>query len=438
MFKPSRTPVYNLNAVLQETGLKADLLRAWERRYDLPKPKRTSGGHRLYSEYDIHILKWLKSKQSEGMSISRAVELWKGQLSNGVDPLEVAEHPAPADNFLEHEVNTDTLRHQWLEACLSFDSSRASNIIDQALVLYPVETVCVEILQKGLKQIGEEWYTGRVSVQQEHFTSALANRRVETLISLTPPPFRGQTVLIGGPEGERHLFPILILDLFLRRRGINVVNLGCDIPAEQMKSTAQGVKPDLFILTAQTIQSAAALQATFQQIHALGVPLAYGGLIYTRIPALQACLPAHYLGDYLDKATIVIEELLSNPELKPELACPGTKYAGFIDAFQANRSKIELGLLQKSAERGLPFEFVNGANVHTANGLIASLQLGDPTYLQTDFHWLNRLLIQRGIPTDRLTTYLEVYRDTLDLELGNIAAPVTDWLEEFVNNSAAI
>ena len=73
----SRSPVYNLSAVLRETGLKADILRAWERRYALPKPQRTAGGHRIYSEYDIRIVKWLKARQLEGLSISRAVELWK-------------------------------------------------------------------------------------------------------------------------------------------------------------------------------------------------------------------------------------------------------------------------------------------------------------------------------------------------------------------------
>ena len=83
----NHTPVYNLKAVLKETGLKADVLRAWERRYDLPKPERTSGGHRLYSEYDVATIKWLKSRQAEGLSISRAVELWNEVLEAGSNPL---------------------------------------------------------------------------------------------------------------------------------------------------------------------------------------------------------------------------------------------------------------------------------------------------------------------------------------------------------------
>ena len=68
-------PTFNLKVVVQETGLKPDTLRAWERRYGLPQPHRTPGGHRLYSQRDIDTLKWLVARQNEGMSISRAVKL---------------------------------------------------------------------------------------------------------------------------------------------------------------------------------------------------------------------------------------------------------------------------------------------------------------------------------------------------------------------------
>ena len=71
------TPVYNLKAVVLETGLKPDTLRAWERRYGLPTPNRSDGGHRLYSERDIQVLKWLVARQQAGLSISRAAELWQ-------------------------------------------------------------------------------------------------------------------------------------------------------------------------------------------------------------------------------------------------------------------------------------------------------------------------------------------------------------------------
>src|SRR5215208_7309322 len=83
----STTPAFNLKVVLKETGLAADTLRAWERRYGLPIPQRSAGGHRLYSQRDIETIKWLLKRQAEGLSISRAVDLWNEQLASGSDPL---------------------------------------------------------------------------------------------------------------------------------------------------------------------------------------------------------------------------------------------------------------------------------------------------------------------------------------------------------------
>ena len=59
---------YNLGSVLHETGIAADTLRAWERRYGVPMPRRTPGGHRLYSEQDVQLVKWLMSPSWSGIS----------------------------------------------------------------------------------------------------------------------------------------------------------------------------------------------------------------------------------------------------------------------------------------------------------------------------------------------------------------------------------
>jgi DNA-binding transcriptional MerR regulator len=86
-------PMYNMKVVAQETGLNPRTIRTWERRYALPRPPRATGGHRLYSQYDIDLLKWLLARQAEGASIRNAVELWRTLAAKGEDPLL---HPAPA------------------------------------------------------------------------------------------------------------------------------------------------------------------------------------------------------------------------------------------------------------------------------------------------------------------------------------------------------
>lgn len=179
---------YNLKAVVQETGLKPDTLRAWERRYGLPDPDRTSGGHRLYSERDIDILKWLLARQDEGLSISRAVALWRSIIDEGENPLETMRIDSAESEPLPIIVGEtlNQLRDAWIDACLEFDEQTAETILSQALALYPAETVCFDILQAGLSTIGRQWYEGETTAQQEHFASALALRRLNTIMAMSP------------------------------------------------------------------------------------------------------------------------------------------------------------------------------------------------------------------------------------------------------------
>ena len=67
------TPLYNIKAVVQATGISPSTLRAWERRYHMCSPQRSESGYRLYSDRDVAIIRWLKSQVDAGMAISQAV-----------------------------------------------------------------------------------------------------------------------------------------------------------------------------------------------------------------------------------------------------------------------------------------------------------------------------------------------------------------------------
>lgn len=73
----SQQAIYNTKAVVQQTGVPAPTLRAWERRYALLSPVRAENTYRLYSERDIALVRWLKNRVESGISISHAVELYR-------------------------------------------------------------------------------------------------------------------------------------------------------------------------------------------------------------------------------------------------------------------------------------------------------------------------------------------------------------------------
>jgi MerR family transcriptional regulator, light-induced transcriptional regulator len=420
----SQTPIFNMSAVLRETGLNADVLRAWERRYNLPAPQRTPGGHRLYSEQDIETVKWLKARQAEGMSISRAVELWKETLAS--PQAQPALLTAPAAQPVEGQI--DALGRRWMEACLAFDERTAEDALNQAFAMVSVETVCRDVLQRKLGEIGQAWYTGHASVQQEHFASALAIRRIEALITATPQSYRQQSVLIGCPPGERHVLPALLLNLYLRRKGWRMVYLGADLPAEHLVDTAAGIRPDLVILTAQQLDTAATLRTMALIYEQTRRTLAYGGLIFNRVPALPRHIPGHFLRETLEAGVAEAERLLLYPAPSSSVSLLATSQTSLARAYRETRILIEHDLFQVLETSGVSIQGIEQANLHFGNSLSAALEFGSLEFLDADLAWL----IQRpGDPRAArrtLRAYLAAYDQALRARLGSRADPISTWI----------
>ncbi len=332
--------LYNLSLVLNETGLKPDVLRAWERRYGLPKPQRSAGGHRLYSRQDIEIIKWLQARQAEGISIKHATDLWKELVIAGQDPFKDYKRGEAHTQDLSpvEGVQLDVMRNKWLEACLAFNRYQADDILNEAFALYPIERICVEILQQGLSEVGERWYRGSVTVQQEHFVSAQVMRRVESLINATPDPTREKTILIGCAPGELHTYPSLFISLMLRRRGYKVIDLGADIPLDQLQPTIATIQPDLVLMVAQQLTTAAPILTVADLLKEWGIKFAYGGLIFNRIPSLCTQIPAHFLGAELAGALVIIESLLSGAQNLPEIQRPVDFRAAMLSSLSGEPS----------------------------------------------------------------------------------------------------
>lgn len=311
-----REPLLNLKAVLKQTGLKADTLRAWERRYGLPNPRRSDGGHRLFSQHDVATILWLIDRQREGLSISRAVDLWEQIVARGSNPL-IDSHTevVPAPVLVAGETVAE-LREAWTLACLNYEEQHAEQILSQAFALYTPEIVALELLQKAISHVGEAWARGDVTVQQEHFCSGLAVRRLEALIMGAPPPSRPGRIVVACPPHEQHAISLLVLTFLLRRRGWDVVYLGADVPLDRLDAMVRAARPGLVILAAQVEETAASLQDMAASLQRGGVRVAYGGRIFNLRPDLRQGIAGHFLGETIEQALPAIDALLERPAVQ--------------------------------------------------------------------------------------------------------------------------
>ena len=426
----SQIPTYNLKAVLKETGIAADTLRAWERRYGIPMPERTPGGHRLYSQRDIHVIKWLMARQAEGMIISRAANQWNELAAQGLDPLAETQ-PGVWQGLPAATASLDALREDWLAACLNFNESSAEQILNQAFALYSLETVVSDLLRRGLHEIGEMWQRGQASVQQEHFISALAMRRFDSLINAAPSPIQAGTIVLACPPAELHTLPLLYLNLMLRRRSRNVIFLGADVPTGHLEETIRAVHADLVVMCAQRLTTAASLKDTADLLAKKRIPVGYGGRIFNQLPALCDRIAGEYLGKELEAVPDRIEQLLARPVAIRQPGTPGddAKARAYRDA----RSQIESIVQQHFAGNILLTPDLAQANGYFGSTLAAALDLGDVAYLEADMPWIKVLLARYRVPSEGLHDYLVGYAAAMREAMGATADEPADWLERYAS-----
>lgn len=433
----SSEPMYNLKAVVRETGLKPDTLRVWERRYNLPQPKRTAGRHRLYTQRDINMLKWLVARRKEGLSISRAVKLWRQLGAEGqasvVQPSHQGSFVAKPALMPTAGQTLEQLRDAWIAACLKFDEQTAERIFTQAFALYPPEVMYMQLLLPALAKIGEGWYQGKYTVQQEHFASALAIRRLETLLAATPAPTRPERIIIGCPPDEEHTLGPLLLSLLLRRQGWDVIYLGANVPLAHLEATVATTQPQLIILSAQRLPTVVSLQAMAFLLERQQVALAYGGQIFNSSPALRQRIPGHFLGKSLDQAPRVVEQLMFSPVSTPAIASISETYQQALAHYSHRKPLIEALVWETLPDSNISEHQLSVAGYNLSRNIIAALTLGDMDYLSSEVARVANLLVNHQLPPALLCLYVEAYlaaaRETLD-ERG---APVIAWLSQVVS-----
>ncbi len=420
------THIYNLKAVMHEVGLSAVTLRAWERRYGLLKPQRSKGGHRLYSRQDIEMLRWLVQKQKEGLSISHAVEMWK-TLHEG-DQVSPVQTLVPDREIPIREGILDGLRERWIATCTAFDDQAANRTLDQAFAIAAPETICIEVLQEGLAQIGASWYAGSNSVQQEHFASAIAIRRVNNLMAAVTPPTRVGHILAACPSGEEHDFILLLATYLLRRAGWDVIYLGGNVPLEDLEFTIQTTMPVMVISAAQMLNSAASLRIMSEYLMTRTIPLAYGGGIFSRVPGSTQCITGYYLGTNIAMLPKILEQLVTESPSMPIAQPVSPEYTQTLKIFLQDEAVITSQVRAQMQTELIEPVYLEIANANLTRMVASALILGDINLLDHSIEWLNGLLEKRGFSTSVVLQFYTAYLQAVQRNLGDEGKIILGWL----------
>jgi DNA-binding transcriptional MerR regulator len=241
--------VYKIGSLAEKAGITPNLLRAWEKRYQLFAPRRGGGGQRLYGERDLRLLLLVREKINRGLRIGEIAAIGRDALlqeveSGGGESLEspgVAPEvlggmgTVPYTDYVEAivraavEVRIETLR-------IALSRVKLECNLDQLVF---------QVLVPAMERIGGLFLVGKVSIGGEHMVSSIVEQSI--LNAIDEAGFGSKAA--GSPEiccclpGEEHRIGLLCVAYTLARRGRNVVLLGNTMPMHGLEQSIRQLRP---------------------------------------------------------------------------------------------------------------------------------------------------------------------------------------------------
>lgn len=252
---------YRIQVAAEMTGVSEGLIRAWERRYGVLKPRRTASGYRAYTEGDIEILRRLKKLTEEGVSIAEAVQLLPQIRKDAREHLEAIDQPLKtprAEQFI-------TWRRDVIDAAEAMDQQRIEKNLDEALVTLPPLTFFEELVVPLQREVGARWHAKKLGIAEEHLVTQSVRQRVVMLLHQAPRRSKAHVVCACFPQ-EDHELGLMGVALRFRHAGWRVTFLGARTPAEHLGRVVETLQPDLVALSSTAEGGELSFRRTLQDL----------------------------------------------------------------------------------------------------------------------------------------------------------------------------
>lgn len=239
--------MYNIKQAAARAGVTVPVLRAWERRYGIVSPGRSTGGYRQFDEDSVARVRTMRALVDEGWSPSAAaaaildgsVPVREDQAGapGGVPTGAPARQSAPGTGPAEAAALTE----RFLAAARALDPDAITAVLDDLFARGSFERVATDLLFPALQALGEAWAAGLVSVAGEHMASSAVQRRLgQALEAAASANGHGARVVVGLPPGGRHELGALAFAVAARRAGLPVTYLGADLPMDDWLAAGAG------------------------------------------------------------------------------------------------------------------------------------------------------------------------------------------------------
>ena len=221
---------FRIQAAAELCRIPATTLRAWERRYGIPTPRRTASAYRLYTMEDVERLVRMRDLVEQGVAPAEAARVVLGsQTAVSTD------EPAPMDGLELAQERILAAMHRWDALAIDTELTRLSMLLD-------AQTLYEKVVSPMVAEVGRRWERGEVSIAQEH----LLSERLEVAVraSLRALERReGPLVLLACVDSEQHVLGMLGAALRFASSGARTVTLGAMTPPLAVGEAVRNMSP---------------------------------------------------------------------------------------------------------------------------------------------------------------------------------------------------
>ena len=229
---------FSIGVVERDTGIGRDTLRVWERRYGFPDPVRNAKGERAYPEKQLRRLQRIRRLLDRGLRPGKLLPLDEDAL----DDLEASlktDAPQQPDKAIS----------AMLDAIRSANATQIESLLrrryDQQGMKEFINTTVVPLLYT----VGDLWVSGELQIFQEHFLSEQLNRFLNAEIAIMQKSAKKPLVVLATLPGEEHTLGLLIVAAMLSAHDISIINLGGEVPMDQIVRATQQFNADIVGIT---------------------------------------------------------------------------------------------------------------------------------------------------------------------------------------------
>ena len=232
-------PFFSPSEIERETGFGIDQLRKWRQRYGFPPKESTSDGKMTYSLKTVDQLLLIKRLLEAGFRPGQVVgktvsELEKLKFQLGLN-IVVTTPDESTKKFVEYIKLAD------LKGFLAFlyKKRRTQTILD-----FIQNTITPLMIS-----IGDAWSRNEIDIHHEHLCTAYIERYLQAEILKFLPKKGLPVILYALPPGEHHMLGLLMAEAVLAEEGADTINIGADIPMNNLKLAAISCKADVVALS---------------------------------------------------------------------------------------------------------------------------------------------------------------------------------------------